>query len=83
MSFIICMTVRSDEEGRLVCAELFPPNSIFNAERQTDGSVRLKKISEDIPVVEPILTPEGFLMLPIKLDRKKIASAIRADRDAQ
>ncbi len=37
----------------------------------------------EAPLVEPVRTKEGFLMLPRKLDRKRVIAAIRADRDAQ
>jgi len=79
------MRVETDEMGRLQCMELLPPNTAFNAELQDDGSVLLEPVSGElaIPVVNPVATQEGFLMLPVKLDRKKVAAAIRADRDAR
>jgi hypothetical protein len=78
------MTIKTDEDGRMARSELFPPNSVFDAQRQPDGSVRVEQIAgKDAPVVEPVVTAKGFLMLPVKLDRKIIAAAIRADRDAQ
>jgi len=78
------MTLKADEQGRLTCPELFTPNTEFEAERQSDGAIRvIEKGFDDVPIVQPIRTPEGFLMLPVKLDREKIRAAIRADRDAQ
>ena len=49
-----------------------------------DGSIRLVEIiEEEVPTIEPIRTEEGFLMLPVKLERKAISAVIRADRDAR
>ena len=77
------MTVKADEQGRISCAELFPPNATFEASTEPDGSIRLTKVPpEDVPVVQPIRSKEGFLMLPVDLDSKVIARAIRMDRDA-
>jgi len=77
------MTLQSDELGRLACAQFFPPNAVFNAERQTDGSVRVEQVSRaPSQLIAPVLTGEGFLMVPAKLESNEIAAAIRADRDA-
>ena len=40
-------------------------------------------VEKEAPLVEPVRTKEGFLMMPRKLDRTRVAAAIRADRDAQ
>jgi hypothetical protein len=78
------MTLRSDEQGRLGCAALFAPNSEFNVERLNDGSVRVEQVPpQKSRLVRPIVTKEGFLMVPIELDSKEIASAIRADQANQ
>ena len=78
------MKLRTDEKGSLTSVELFPPNTLFDAVRQADGSIRVERVSEkDVPVVKLVRSPKGYLMLPVKLDRKQIAAAIRADRDAQ
>lgn len=39
------MTVKADEQGRISCAELFPPNATFEASTEPDGSIRLTNIS--------------------------------------
>jgi hypothetical protein len=78
------MRLTADGKGRLTCAELFPPQSTFDAKRMPDGTVRLvEMVEKDVPVVKPIRTSEGFLLLPAKIDRKAIRAAIRADRDAR
>jgi hypothetical protein len=78
------MKLIADENGRLACKSLFTPRKAFSAERQADGSIRLVELVEkEVPVVRPVRTREGFLMLPVKLDRKAVTAAIRADRDAQ
>jgi hypothetical protein len=78
------MKLVADSNGRLACKELFTPGKPFSADRMPDGSIRLVELEEKaVPVVEPVLNPEGYLMLPCTLDRKSIAQAIRADRDAR
>jgi hypothetical protein len=78
------MKLVADENGRLACKELFTPRKPFSAERQPDGSIRVVELVEkDVPVVRPVRTKEGFLLLPRKLDRRTVSAAIRADRDAQ
>jgi hypothetical protein len=74
----------ADSHGRLACKDLFTPGKPFSAQRQGDGSIRVVELVEkEIPVVKPVRNQSGFLMLPVKLDRKTVAAAIRADRDAQ
>jgi hypothetical protein len=74
----------ADSNGRLASKELFPPGRPFSASRMPDGSIRLVELIEkEVPLVEPVTSPEGFLMLPRKLDRKTIATAIRMDRDSR
>jgi hypothetical protein len=78
------MKLIADENGRLACKELFTPRKPFSAERMADGSIRIVELVEkEAPLVRPVRTKEGFLMLPRKLDRKAITAAIRADREAQ
>jgi hypothetical protein len=77
------MKLVADSNGRLACKQLFPPGKPFSANRMPDGSIRLVELEKDVPVVEPVLSPEGYLMLPCTLDRKSIAQAIRADRDSR
>ena len=77
------MKLVADEQGRLTSKELFPPLQPFSAERQPDGSIRLVELAREVPVVTPIRTDEGFLMLPVKLDSRAVSAAIRADRDSR
>jgi hypothetical protein len=78
------MKLVADKHGRICSAELFPPRTAFDASRQPDGSVRVVELVEkEVPLVKPVRTPEGFLMLPVKISRQSILAAIRADRDAQ
>ena len=39
--------------------------------------------TQQVPVVKPVRTSEGFLMLPVKVSRTAIRAAIRADRDCR
>jgi hypothetical protein len=78
------MKLVADKNGRICSAELFPPRTAFDASRQPDGSVRVVELVEkEVPVVKPIRTAEGFLMLPANISRETIRAAIRADRDAR
>ncbi|MBU6400365.1 MAG: hypothetical protein KGS61_08605 [Verrucomicrobia bacterium] len=78
------MKLVADSNGRLACKELFTPRRAFSAERQADGSIRVVElVQKEAPLVEPVRTSQGFLMLPRQLDRKRVAAAIRADRDAR
>ena len=78
------MKLVADKNGRICSAEFFPPRTAFDASRQPDGSVRVVELVEkDVPVVKPIRTREGFLMLPVKASRAAIRAALRADRDAR
>jgi hypothetical protein len=78
------MKLVADENGRLACKELFTPRKPFSAERQPDGSIRvIGLVEKETPVVRPVRTKEGFVLLPRKLDRRSVAAAIRADRDAR
>jgi hypothetical protein len=78
------MKLVADNHGRICSAELFPPRMAFDASRQPDGSVRVVELAEkEVPLVKPVRTPEGFLMLPVKASRQAIRAALRADRDAR
>jgi hypothetical protein len=78
------MILVADKNGRICSAVLFPPKAAFDATRQPDGSVRVVELAEKaVPLVKPVRTPEGFLMLPVKASRQAIRAALRADRDAR
>ncbi len=77
------MKLVADKLGRICSAELFPPRMAFDASRLPDGSVRVVQlVGKDVPVVKPVRTRKGFLMLPLKVSRQSIRAALRADRDA-
>ena len=78
------MKLVADSNGRLAGKDLFTPGKPFSAQRMADGSIRVMELVEKVvPTVQPVRTKEGFLMLPVKLDRKAVAAAIRADRDSR
>ena len=78
------MKLVADSNGRLACRNVFTPGKPFSAERMGDGSIRLTELVEkEVPTVQPVRTKGGFLLLPVKLDRKVVAAAIRADRDSR
>src|SRR5258706_8863105 len=76
------MRLLSDDRCRLQSRDLFKPNTPYEAEKSSDGSVRLVELlPREVPLVKPRRTREGFLMLPVKLDPKAVRAAVRADRD--
>jgi hypothetical protein len=78
------MKLVADKNGRICSVDLFPPRTTFDASRQADGSIRVVELVEkEVPLVKPVRTREGFLMLPVKPSRQSIRAALRADRDAQ
>ena len=78
------MKLVADKIGRNCSAQLFPPRTAFDATRQPDGSVRVVELLENnTPLVKPVRTRQGFLMLPVKASRQSIRAALRADRDAR
>lgn len=78
------MKVTTDDQGRLACAELFPPRSTFDARRMPDGAVRIIKLENgEVPFVKSVITKDGLMISPVKIGRETIRAAIRADRDAQ
>jgi hypothetical protein len=78
------MKLVADRNGRLACKDLFTPGRPFSVERMGDGSIRLMELVEkEVPTVQPVRTKGGFFLLPVKLDRKTVAAAIRADRDSR
>jgi hypothetical protein len=78
------MKLVADKNGRICSAELFPPRTVFDASRQPDGSVRVVELVEkEVPVVKPVRTALGYLMLPLKASRESIRAALRTDRDSR
>lgn len=78
------MTVKSDDQCRVESRKVFKPNTSYGVEISPDGRVVLTELTQtDVPVVKPVRTQEGFIMLPVKISREAIRRAIRADRDVQ
>ena len=78
------MKLVADKNGRICSSELFPPQRVFDASRQPDGSVRVVELEgKNAPLVKPVRTRECFLMLPVKASRQSILAAIRADRQSR
>ena len=83
--FPLMTTVKVDDSKRVRIASA-KPGQVFALESKPDGSIVLTEVipkTKDAPIVNPVRTKEGFLNWPVKLDRKEIAAAIRADRDAR
>ena len=79
------MTVIADAKKRIVVKPA-KPGDRFDFQICEDGSYRLRllaPVESKAPLAKPVRTREGFLMVPAKLDRRLVAAAIRADRDAR
>ena len=78
------MKLVADDNGRLACKSLFTPRKAFSAERQADGSIRLIELVEkEVPVVRARKVGGRWMGAAAQLDRAKVISAIRADREAR
>jgi hypothetical protein len=79
------MTVITDSKKRIVLKPA-KPGDRFDFQICEDGSYRLRllePVESKVPLVSPVRTSEGFIMVPRKLDRRMVAAAIRADRDSR
>jgi len=80
------MTAVTDNKKR-VTIKTAKPGDRFDVQVAPDGTVILKPLvpkgEEDIPVVKPIRTKEGYLMFPPgqTLTREQIRTSIRQDRE--
>jgi hypothetical protein len=78
------MKLVADDNGRLACKSLFTPRKAFSAERQADGSIRLIELVEkEVPVVRARKVNGRWMGAEVQLDRAKVISAIRADREGR
>ncbi len=78
------MKLTSDERGRLAGDGLIPSNTTFEAQTDTDGSIRLVEVSGlEVPIVSARKVGGRLIGAPIALDRKVVAPAIRAERDGR
>ena len=78
------MKLVADDNGRLACKSLFTPRKAFSAERQADGSIRVMELVEkEVPVVRARKANGRWMGAEVRLDRAKVISAIRADREAR
>ncbi len=76
------MKVTSDDRGRLAVEGLIPPNACFEAQSEEDGSIRLVQVrGAEVPVVRAREVDGRFTGAAIKLDRRLVAAAVRAERD--
>ena len=78
------MKLVADDNSRLACKSLFTPKRAFSAERQPDGSIRIIELVErEVPVVHARKVNGRWMGAEVQLDRAKVISAVRADREAQ
>jgi hypothetical protein len=74
----------ADANGRLACKSLFTPRQAFSAERQADGSIRLIELVEkEVLLVRARKVNGRWMGAEVPLDRAKVISVIRADREAR
>ena len=75
------MKLTVDEKGRLAHAELFRPNSAFEASVQSDGSIRPIEIPPpDVPILKLRRLNGCLRSAPVSLNPETVAAAIRAER---
>jgi hypothetical protein len=78
------MKLVADDNGRLACKSLFTPRKAFSAERQADGSIRLVELVEkEVPLVRARKVNGRWIGAEVQLDRARVISAIKADREAR
>jgi hypothetical protein len=78
------MKLIADSRGRLTAAELFRPNTAFDATLQPDGSIRVVELVEkQVPIIKVKRNKDGTYECPLGLTRDEIRAAIRADRERQ
>ena len=78
------MKLVADANGRLACKSLFTPRKAFSAERQADGSIRLIELVEkEVLLVRARKVNGRWMGAEVPLDRAKVISVIRADREAR
>lgn len=81
------MKLRTDSNARLDGRDVLKPNTDYQAETEGNRIVLVEVAAEtaEVPTVALVPSKEGFLMFPpkVKISRKAIRAAIRADRDAQ
>ena len=76
------MKLTADSQGKLGNATLFRPAADFEATVQPDGSIRLVELTQ-VPIVKPRRVGGRLCGAEIRLTRKTIAAAVRAERDAR
>lgn len=84
MGEIPTMTTTVDAKKRVILG-LAKPGERFDVQQTADGAFLLRRLE---PVKKAVKTVKlvrrnGRLMLPVKLDPKAVAAAIRADRDSR
>jgi hypothetical protein len=77
------MTVTADSRKRVIIPAC-KPGEQFDVQVSGDGAFLLRRLEPiTAPVVKPVRTKQGFIMLSRKLDRRLVVAAIRADRDSR
>jgi len=77
------MTVTADSRKRVIIPAC-KPGEQFDVQASGDGTFILRRLEPiNAPMVKPVRTKEGFVILSRKLDRRLVAAAIRADRDSR
>jgi hypothetical protein len=76
------MTVTADSRKRVIIP--CKPGEQFDLQTSGNGVLLLRRLEPvSTPVVTPVRTKEGFIMLRKKLDRTLVVTAVRADRDGR
>lgn len=79
------MTLTADDDGRLTSRELFPPRTVFEAQKDELGRVVLTRLAREEhrpKLVKPVRYKDGWLM-PGEVDMDKLVEEIAQERQAQ
>jgi len=78
------VTLKADDRKRVQIPDA-KPGQVFAYENRGNGSFVLTEVvpRDDSKVVNPIKGKDGLYRWPVKLSRKEIIAAIRADRDSR
>jgi len=79
------MKLVADSRGRLTAADLFRPNTAFDASPQPDGSIRIVELVEKkASTVRAVKLKKRWVGNPsVKIDRRAIVESIRQDRESR
>ncbi|HEX3799799.1 MAG TPA: hypothetical protein VH413_13970 [Verrucomicrobiae bacterium] len=77
------ITLKADNRSRVKLPDV-KPGTVFQLVNSGSGHFNLVELQPtDVPIVNPIKRKDGSYKWPVKMSRKEIIAAIRADRDSR